>query len=751
MSNLQPATYRNANNRQTEEQLGLGGYPFVGAAAWSASNLQYQSLLVDINGNLQVSGGITGIFNENLTQVGGVAYSLGQKAMAASMPMVIASDQSEVASKIADGSNIAQGAIADAAVITDAAGTLSAKLRGLVKILASVWDSVVGSLRITIAATRDIVDAANSSIVPLVGNEIFTGTWTNELRYSQISVIVFSDVAGTLSVQFSIDGIIVDHAHTYNVIAGVSKEVQINAHGSFYRVVYTNGAVAQTTLRLQTILNVLTEGGSVVEAAEQITAADNCVVTKSVLTGVSIDGTGFKDVKTSPDGGLVINQDIQIDATNSSTANLAVGATFTGATQSNIIATQIQVLLKSDQNCTVFVDQGSTNAAFEVTDSFRYFHSKPNFAININAVGAFYRIRVTNIGIATTTQFTLQTITVPILETLPRSLSPDGWLQTAVNHHEDDNGSVQYLTPFGETLAVPIYHLTGAVFNGSVLDTTAWTAVTGTGGIVTPTNGTLELTTGTTANNAVSLQSNFTGRFVSGAPHQFRCALRLGDAGTINNIRRWGCFSTTDGVFFELNGTTFNLCVIKNSVITRIANGSFNGTIGNAISVDTIGHFYQLVFTPANVLFLYDNELLHKQSFLQTAWTSTLDLPVRLENTNSGGLATSLSMFSTVATLLREGIPDSQPISIFQSGITAGIVCKIGSGNVRKMTVSAVTNNAVITLYDNTAASGRILYTTGALGAQTNPFPVDLDRGPFNIGLTLVISGATANVYLTLE
>lgn len=43
---------------------------------------------------------------------------------------------------IADGADVAQGATTDAAVISDVNGTLSGKLRGLVKILADIWDSV---------------------------------------------------------------------------------------------------------------------------------------------------------------------------------------------------------------------------------------------------------------------------------------------------------------------------------------------------------------------------------------------------------------------------------------------------------------------------------------------------------------------------------------------------------------------------------------------------------------------------------
>lgn len=699
MAYLNPKTGATIGYQETK---GTTAEPFNVPMVWQSSTLSYVNLLADANGNLLVSGGITGTFNENLAQVGGVGYSLGQKTMAGSMPVNIASDQSNVP--------------------------------------------------ISIKTAGNVVDPLNSTNTPLLAGGVFTGAWVNVLNYNQLEVMAFSDQAGTITIQYSIDGITVVHSHVYIVLANEGETTHPPTHGNFYRVVYTNGAVNQTVFQLQTVLCPVAGVGSVIEVDNEPTAQDDALLTKSIITAKSsLSPFNYVDVKSSPDGALFINQNIQIDATNSSTANLAVGATFTGTTQSNITATQIQVLLKADQNCTVFVDQSSNGILFEVTDQYRYFHARPNFAINVNAVGAFYRVRVTNVGIATTTQFSLQSIVVPILETLPRSLSPDGWLQVAVNHHEDDNGSVQYFTPFGENLAVPIYHLTGAVFNGSTLDTTAWNAVTGTGGVVTPTNGLLELTTGTTANNAVSIQSHFTGRFVSGCPHQARFSLRLGDTGTLNNIRRWGCFSTTDGVFFELNGTTFSICVMKAGVITRISNGSFNGVIGNTIAVDTNGHFYQIVYTPANVMFLYDNELLHKQPFLQTSWTSTLDLPVRLDNTNSGGLATSLSMYTSVATLLREGLPDSQPISIFQSGTTAGIVCKVGSGNVRKITLSSVVNNAVVTLYDNTAASGTIIWSSGALGAQTNPSTFDLDRGPFNIGLTLVVSGAAANVYLTFE
>lgn len=54
------------------------------------------------------------------------------------------------ASTIADGANTVEGSTTDSANTTGAAGTISGKLRGLVTILANVWDSVGAQLKVTL-------------------------------------------------------------------------------------------------------------------------------------------------------------------------------------------------------------------------------------------------------------------------------------------------------------------------------------------------------------------------------------------------------------------------------------------------------------------------------------------------------------------------------------------------------------------------------------------------------------------------
>lgn len=51
---------------------------------------------------------------------------------------------------IANGADVAEGSTTDAAVVSDANGTISGKLRGLVKIFADVWDSVLHRLKVSV-------------------------------------------------------------------------------------------------------------------------------------------------------------------------------------------------------------------------------------------------------------------------------------------------------------------------------------------------------------------------------------------------------------------------------------------------------------------------------------------------------------------------------------------------------------------------------------------------------------------------
>lgn len=98
---------------------------------------------------------------------------------------------------IADGDDVTQGAIADAAVVTDTTGTLSGKLRGLVKWAFERMPAALGQA--TMANSLPVVIASNQSAIAVSGTltaVTTVGTITN--------VVHVDDNAGSLTVDGSV-------------------------------------------------------------------------------------------------------------------------------------------------------------------------------------------------------------------------------------------------------------------------------------------------------------------------------------------------------------------------------------------------------------------------------------------------------------------------------------------------------------------------------------------------------------------
>jgi hypothetical protein len=311
--------------------------------------------------------------------------TLGQKAMAGSAPVVIASDQSAIHTIVDSGTVTAtvsgtvtanQGGapwsvtgnksnnggapaatnlgvlpvVATAAAPTYTEGNqaaLSTDLAGSLRITGSIsasnpsvgtngaatpgsgtavaWDDA-GTLRTASAAKplpvsasvtppASVISAANSSTTPLAGNATFTGTGTSILNYAAVIVAVFSNVSSATSgvqIQFSQDNANWNDALVTSYTAGgaAPNDGQVygaNARGQYARVVYTNGAGAQATFRLQTILSATNTTGDTIDVNEVLSLYNHATVTKSVIAGKTTAGGGsYVDVKVNPSGALVV-------------------------------------------------------------------------------------------------------------------------------------------------------------------------------------------------------------------------------------------------------------------------------------------------------------------------------------------------------------------------------------------------------------------------------------------------------------
>lgn len=449
--------------------------------------------------------------------------------------------------------------------------------------------------------------------------------------------------------------------------------------------------------------------------------------------------------------GAIIQQ-VVADENNGSEDNLLAGGTFTGTATSTLGVAGLQVSLHTDQNCSVYVEQSPDGTNWDISDYFRYFAGINNFGVTVQAINSYVRVRVVNVSLSATTHFRLQTALCPIVEALPRSLSQRGNLKVAIEEFEDRYGFGVENTPTDEMRVITPYRIVGATFTGTVLDPNFWTASLGTGGSATVGGAQLIVSTGDAiANNSVIVSSVKTARYVGGSALRFRSVFRIPDAGVENNTRRIGAFTTTDGAFLELSGTTFKIVTRKDSVDTAVANGSFNGQLGLGIIIDTNVHTWEIYWQNSKVVFTVDDSVIHTVSATTNTWSSRLDLPIRIENTNSGGLQTNVSLNVRTATIHRLGAATTQPTSKYQAGTTAGVVLKYGPGNLHGIAVSGVSNNSVVTLYDNTAASGTILWSSGKMGANAVPFDIDFKGAAFSIGLTLVISGANSNAMVIYE
>jgi hypothetical protein len=67
-----------------------------------------------------------------------------------------------------------------------------------------------------------------------------------------------------------------------------------------------------------------------------------------------------------------ILQDVIADTGNSSVANLNAGATFTGVGKTTLGVAGIQVSIKTDQNCTIYVDQSPDNSNWDIIDTITH-------------------------------------------------------------------------------------------------------------------------------------------------------------------------------------------------------------------------------------------------------------------------------------------------------------------------------------------------------------------------------------------
>jgi hypothetical protein len=439
-----------------------------------------------------------------------------------------------------------------------------------------------------------------------------------------------------------------------------------------------------------------------------------------------------------------ILQDVIADTGNSSVANLNAGATFTGVVKTTLGVAGIQVSIKTDQNCTIYVDQSPDNSNWDIVDTITYYYSLGGQSWTIQAVNSYVRVRVTNNGASATTYLRLQTALCPIVEALPRALD-EGRLKT-VSALKDAYGFESENTPTGEMRSVTPVKLAGANFIGTTVDTNFWTVTNTNNGTTTQTGGQMILQTNVTSQNgATAVTSLRRGRYSAGSSMRYRAVIQVGDTGVANNKRRWGIAdwatlpTITDGAYFQLNGTTFGVATMKGGAETLVTSGSFNGTLGSVYILDTNVKTFEIYWTNSKVWFVVGDRILHTVSATTTTWANTVTQYIWMDNVNSGNIQTNQILYCRVASIARLGALVNAPNRKYITTNTT-TVCKYGAGTLHKIMVNSPTEHT-ITLYDAVSAVAGTVFAIITPGGGLTPFELDYELD-FYTGLTVTTVGS---------
>lgn len=459
-------------------------------------------------------------------------------------------------------------------------------------------------------------------------------------------------------------------------------------------------------------------------------------------------------------------QQVTPSTDNNVTATTVVPtASWDGVYESTLNVAGLQITVLANQRCQLYVYQSIAGVTDNVVDEFDVY-SGVGFSTTVQATSAFFRVRVKNLGASNAT-ITVDSVLCPIVEALPRSLDEYGNLRAGVRDFTSgDMGYSAVVTPSQNLRTTDTVRLVGATLQGIVIDTRYWTSVPGAGGSITnasggnPTGEAL-ISSGTTANNTASLNSVRVARYVAGSQNLFRAQVVLPAVSTATgtNNRRWGALDVNNGYWFEayqanaVATPVLRVCT-RNTAVDAAPITVFNGEYGVSYPLDNNVHTYEIYWSNKSAWFFIDGELLHTITSTTTSLVAVQNLPIGLFTINAGGNTSNNTFIVRTAAILRLGPLMTQPQFVYQSGTTAGVLVKAGVGNLHKIIVGSQATTSVVTLYDNTAAGGTIIFTwTYTQGSQANNQPVVLEFGgiPFSTGLFLVIGTAASNVCVIYE
>lgn len=317
-------------------------------------------------------------------------------------------------------------------------------------------------------------------------------------------------------------------------------------------------------------------------------------------------------------------------------------------------------------------------------------------------------------------------------------------------------GMMGYLDRFRNLRTANTKRMFGSNFGANIDTTYQYTITNGNGGTTTATSGVATLATNTTANGNTTLITKPKIRYLSGRNNLIRIQARFGDTGGANNVREFGIYVDANNQYnYRLSDTTFSVVLKKAGIETVISSGSFNGSGSGSTgtyTVDTSFHSFEILVSGSRIQFVIDNQPLHVFSATSTSLVASLVGNVFMSNTNSGGSTTNRVLDTIAISASQIGDAVNNPLYYNIDAVAETRTLKSGGGTLQSISIGRLGGaNALITIYDNTAASGTIiarfdLTANSAFGTHV----FGIEGVNFYNGLTYVTSGTMTNGSVTL-
>ena len=290
--------------------------------------------------------------------------------------------------------------------------------------------------------------------------------------------------------------------------------------------------------------------------------------------------------------------------------------------------------------------------------------------------------------------------------------------------------SFNIISRIRDVTSAQIVHLVGQAPVASFpINDLLWTT-SSSGGETSQSSGLYRLSVGGDATNNAQMSSIGSAVYVPGTVNEFIAGIKCSSSSSSSSSssKRFGAFTSTKGLFFQLSGSVLSCVTRKNSVDTSYT--SFNGDVDHPVTDDKFNN-YTISYSANGVVFMQNNKLIHWLDADELQNIDTLNLPLKFEISNEQS-GSPHSLLINEAAIVRLGSIFTKPL-FYTMPLTGNVTRTLSfiPGTLHRVLVTLAGsagdgNQPVLTLCNNTGSSGQIISTINTKDvAGTLEFNID--------------------------